>query len=205
MSTNNISRPSPDDFITAEDNPLWLKSPSPFDTLDNEWYQIIIFYVFHSPASGVSARSKSLDSYDWGTKSKDNDFKLLKKRLIEYSGLTKATFRCEDSWANLKKAFKETDLFEFPTDLTRERIVYRKTKSREIDSMLAHIRNAFAHGRLEFYTCGGDVFAVMEDIGDKKHVSARIIVSKQTLLNWKVIIEAGPFTSEYELEKSLNR
>lgn len=205
MATNNISRPSPDDFITAEANPLWLKSPSPFNTLDNEWYQIIIFYVFHSPASGVSARSKSLDSYGWGTKSKDDDFKLLKNRLIKYSGLSKATFRCEDTWANLKQAIQETDLFVFPTDLTCERIAYRTGKKREIDSLLSHTRNSFAHGRLSFYTCRENVYIAMEDIDTKKHVSARIIVSKQTLLNWKVIIEAGPFTSEYELEKSLNR
>ena len=199
---SNISTPTPDDYLIAEDSPLWLSTPSPFDTLDNEWYQIIIFYVFHAPVAGVSARAKPLSSYGWGTKSGKNDFKQLKKRLIKYSNISEKIFRCEDGWANLKQAFLETDLFEFPTDITHERVAYRKAKSGESDSLLSHIRNSFAHGRLSFYASGEDVYIAMEDIDNKKHVSARMILSKQTLLHWKTIIEAGPNTTEKDLEKT---
>ena len=200
---SNIPKPTPDDYLIVEDNPLWLSTPSPFDTLDSEWYRIIIFYVFHVPVTGVSARAKPLDSYGWGSKSKNNDFKRLKKRLIKYSDITEEAFRCEDGWASLKQAFQATDLFVFPTNITRERVAYRKVKSGESDSLLSHIRNSFAHGRLSFYANGEDVYIAMEDIDNNKHVSARMIVSKRTLLYWKTIIEAGPFITEEELERTL--
>ena len=119
---SNIPKPTPDDYLIAEDSPRWLSTPSPFDTLDNEWYQIIIFYVFHVPVSGVSARAKPLDSYGWGVKSGNADFKLLKKRLIKYSSIKETLFRCEDVWAHLKQAFQVTNLSDFPTDITRERV-----------------------------------------------------------------------------------
>ena len=201
---SNIPKPAPEDYIIAEDDPLWLSTPSPFDTLDNEWYQIIIFYVFHVPVSGVSARAKPLNSYGWGSKSGYADFRQLKKRLIKYSSITEKDFRCEDRWTDLKDAFRATDLFAFPTDITRERVAYRKAKSGESDSLLSHIRNSFAHGRLSFYAKGEDVYIAMEDIDNKKHISARMILNKQTLLRWKTIIEAGPSMAEEELEKILN-
>lgn len=200
---SNIPKPTLDDYLIAEDSPLWLSTPSPFDALDNEWYQIIIFYVFHVPVAGVSARAKPLDSYGWGAKSGNADFKQLKKRLIKYSNITEESFRCEDGWANLKQAFQENDLFVFPTDITRERVAYRKAKSGESDSLLSHIRNSFAHGRLSFYASGEDVYIAMEDIDNKKHISARMILNKQTLLRWKTIIEAGPSMAKEELEKNL--
>ena len=62
----------------------WLKTPSPFDSLDDDWKSIIVFYVFHVPAKGISARSKAIESFGWGSKSRDNDFKELKRRLIKY-------------------------------------------------------------------------------------------------------------------------
>ena len=45
----------------------------------------------------------------------------------------------------------------------------------------------------------------MEDIDNKKHISARMILNKQTLLRWKMIIEAGPSMAEEALEKALNK
>lgn len=202
--SSNIKQPTSDDYLIAEENQLWLSTPSPFDVLDNEWYQIIIFYVFHVSVAGVSARAKPLDSYGWGLKSKNNDLKQLKKRLIKYSGMTKEEFQCKDTWASLKQAFQETDLYVFPTNTTRERVAYRKTKFGENDSLLSHIRNSFAHGRLSFHANGEDVYVAMEDIDDKKHISARMIVSKQTLLRWKIIIESGPFISEDTLEEKMS-
>lgn len=202
---SNIPKPTPDDYLIAEDSPRWLSTPSPFDTLDNEWYQIIIFYVFHVPVSGVSARAKPLDSYGWGAKSGNADFKLLKKRLIKYSSIKEKLFRCEDAWVDLKQAFQATNLSDFPTDIACERVAYRKAKSGESDSLLSHIRNSFAHGRLSFYANGEDVYIAMEDIDNKKHISARMILNKQTLLRWKMIIEAGPSMTEEALEKALNK
>ena len=67
-----IQKPSAEDYILAESRPEWLDTPSPFDDLDEEWKQLIIFYVFHVPVVDMSARAKPLESYGWGTKSKND-------------------------------------------------------------------------------------------------------------------------------------
>ena len=111
---------------------------------------------------------------------------------------------CEEGWAKLKKAILNNRLDPFPSKIMEERVTYRKVKSGEVDSLLAHIRNSFAHGRLAFYLEQNEVYFVMEDIDDKRHVSARLILSKGTLIRWKTIIESGPFLTNDELEKRLD-
>lgn len=192
-------KPSNDDFIFAEENAKWLKTPSPFDSLDDDWKSIIVFYVFHVPVADLSARAKPLESFGWGRKSDKDDFKKLKSRLIKYGNMTTESFICEDGWAKLRGSFAANNLLAFPVDIASERVTYRKTKSGENDSLLSHIRNAFAHGRLSFYTNFGETFVAMEDVDDKRHVSARMIVSKKTMLRWKTIIESGPFMTTEEL------
>lgn len=194
-----IAQPSNDDYIFAEAGAGWLNTPSPFDALDEEWESIIIFFVFHVPVVDLSARAKPLESFGWGTKSSKDDFKRLKNRIIRFGNMTSTSFVCEDGWAKLKESFASNNLLEFPVDIEYERVSYRKTKSGENDSLLAHIRNAFAHGRLSFYNKSGETFIAMEDVDDKRHVSARMILSKKTLCRWKIIIEAGPFKTDDEL------
>lgn len=201
---DTIPKPDQKDFIFAEGTPKWIETTSPFDSLDEDWYKIIIFYVFHVPVQGISARAKSLGSFGWGIKGKNNDFKKLKQRLIKYGNMTENEFRCEESWGALKQAIQENNLSDFPTEITCERVSYRKTKSGINDSLLSHIRNSFAHGRLAFYSADSQVYIAMEDVDDKHHVSARMILSKQTLLRWKTIIEVGPHLSCEELEKAIN-
>ena len=198
-----ISKPAETDYIIAEERPKWTETPSPFDKLDEEWYKIIIFYVFHVPVKDISARAKPLESFRWGIKDNKNDFKKLKSRLVKYGNMTKNEFRCEESWIKLKQAIEENNLIDFPSELVRERVSYRKTKSGVNDSLLSHIRNSFVHGRLAFYSVNSKIYIAMEDIDNKHHVSARMILSKQTLLRWKTIIEGGPQLSCEELENTL--
>lgn len=194
---NSVSKPNPEDYIIAQDNPDWLNTPSPFDALDDDWISIIVFFVFHVPIINTSARAKTLESYGWGKKSKKDDFKQLKRRLIKYGNMHKKDFFCEDSWAKLKESIIKKDLYEkFPHDICRERVAYRKNKSGENDSLLSHIRNSFAHGRLAFIKENEVTYIVMEDVVDKNHVSARMILSKTTLLRWKMIISSGPYVSD---------
>ena len=201
---STIPKPTAEDYIFADNNPNWLITPSPFDELDDEWYQIIIFYVFHVPVSDVSARAKSLESFVWGSKSKNNDFKQQQRKLIKYGNMSDGSFLCEDGWAKLKVAFQNNGLDNFPSEINQERVTYRKTKAGENDSLLSHIRNSFAHGRLAFYLDNDEVYVAMEDIDDKKHVSARMVISKRTLLRWKTIIESGPFITNDDLESKLS-
>lgn len=198
---NNIQQPVVEDYITVESNPEWLNTPSPFDELDEDWISIIVFFVFHVPVSDVSARAKSLECYQWGAKSKKDDYKKLKRRLIKYGNMSKESFICEGGWASLRQSIIDNDLFYgFPHVINRERVTFRKSKLGENDSLLSHIRNSFAHGRLSFYRENDSTYIAMEDIDDKKHVSARMILSKVTLLRWKEIISLGPFVNDNELD-----
>ena len=104
----------------------------------------------------------------------------------------------------MKIAFQNNGLDNFPSEINQERVTYRKTKAGENDSLLSHIRNSFAHGRLAFYLDNDEVYVAMEDIDDKKHVSARMVISKRTLLRWKTIIESGPFITNDDLESKLS-
>lgn len=197
---NKIPRPSADDYLFADEHPGWLNTPSPFDELDEIWKELIVFYVFHVPVSGMSARAKTLESYGWGTQSKKGDLKKLKNRLVKYGNMTDKTFECKDGWSGLKESYINNNLIDFPQDIACERVSYRKTKSGVNDSLLSHIRNSFAHGRLAFYSKNDKTYIAMEDIDDKKHVSARLILSKETLCCWKSIIELGPSISSEELK-----
>ena len=90
---------SKENYVIAN-NDEWLKTPSPFDSMDDDMKIIIVFFVFHIPVKGVSARGKTLKEYGWGNKSRTNDFKELKKRLIEFGKINKEYFVCAD---NLEK------------------------------------------------------------------------------------------------------
>ena len=191
-----------EDYVFKEENPAWLNTPSPFDNLDNEWMDIIIFFVFHVPVLNVSARAKPLAFYNWGQKSRTDDLKQLKRRLIKYGNMSKESFLCKESWAEIKQAFIDNDLYEnFPCNVCKERVAYRKCQSGENDSLLLHIRNSFAHGRLAFFDINEKIYIAMEDIDNRNHVSARMILSKTTLLCWKTIISSGPYVTDEEYEK----
>lgn len=73
--------------------------------------------------------------------------------------------------------------------------MYNKKKNQFI-SVFYHLRNAFAHGRLNMIDIGlkDDYVFIFEDIQKKKEmckVTARMILRKSTLLKWIDIIEAG--------------
>ena len=183
-------------------NDEWLQTPSPFDVIDEDMKIIIIFFVFHIPVEGVSARGKSLKEYGWGKKSKTNDFKELKRRLIEFGEMNEKYFVCEDNFEKLKSALTKNQLIDFPKDIENQKVVFKKDKSSMIDSLIFHIRNAFAHGRVALYKNGQ--YIVMEDINPKsKVISARMILKKETLMKWIYIIRKGPLAEENELKKEL--
>lgn len=184
------------------DNDEWLQTASPFDVIDEDMKIIIIFFVFHIPVEGVSARGKSLKEYGWGKKRKANDFKELKRRLIEFGEMKTENFVCVNNFENIKRALEENELIDFPGNIEKQKLVFTKNKNGINESLISHIRNAFAHGRVAFYKNGQ--YIVMEDINPKnKVVSARMILKKETLMNWIYIIRKGPFAEENELKKEL--
>lgn len=194
-------RPPKEKLEFANFNAEWLNTPSPFNELDNEWLRIIVFFVFHIPVQGVSARGTTLSAFHWGEKSRSDDFKLLKSRLIAYAGIEKDQFKSVDKWEDMRPALSDNGLLVFPQDLQDIRITYRNDKGGVCDSLCNHIRNSFAHGRLAFYEVEGNTYIAMEDIDSKHTITARMILSKTILLRWIEIISLGPFISKEELDK----
>ncbi len=196
-------RPPNDELIFADFDAEWLNTPSPFDELDDDWISIIKFFVFHIPVKGVSARGRTLSNYHWGEKSKQNDFKVLKARLIAFGNMNEDAFKCVDNWNEMQNALSGNSLIAFPSDITNARVTYRNDKGGVCESLCNHIRNAFAHGRLAFYQQDEETYIALEDIDDKKTVTARMMLSKTILLRWIKIIEAGPFSTEDDLKQAL--
>ena len=72
-------------------------------------------------------------------------------------------------------------------------------------SVFYHLRNAFAHGRLNMVDVDGECVFLFEDIQENKKkgeikVTARMILRKSTLLKWIEIIENGE--KEYQRDDS---
>ena len=61
-----------------------------------------------------------------------------------------------------------------------------KAKCGEAESVLTHIRNAFAHGLTYFFDNGNVLF---EDRNNYGTITARIILKQQTLLDWITLID----------------
>lgn len=192
-------KPEKSKLISVNFHEKWLETPSPFDSLDSEWLEIIIFFVFHVPAEGVSARGKTLDQFDWGRKSKAHDFKQLKARLIKVANMTENSFVHNEKWIDMKDGLTNNDLEFFPDNVDKPRLTFRKHKSGICDSLCSHIRNSFAHGRLAFFDKDGEVYVAMEDIDNQNDVTARMILSKTILRRWVIVISEGPYAKKEDV------
>lgn len=196
-----ISKLNPEDYIVADDNPAWLNTPSPFNELDDDWISIIVFFVFHVPAIGVSARSKKMEYYGWSNRKDSQDYKNLIEKLIKYSKMERKSFCYKDKNKDFKREIIKNNFYgNFPPDLIEEKVIFKKQKYGQVDSLLHHIRNSFAHGRIAFCKNNNITYIIMEDINKNNNVSARMILSKTTLLRWKTIILSGPNKSNEDLD-----
>lgn len=180
--------------IWVDENPQWLKWIAPNGFEDSDLYRIVIFYVFHSPCPGLSAMGKSLEEYGWKTPWRQ-PFSL--KRQLKQAASNYDLLYAVDKYKKFEENLVASDLMEnFPSTFQKERICFYHNKGAQFVSVFYHIRNAFAHGRLNIVEADNECFFVLEDVlppsknGEKK-LSARMIIKKQTLLNWIEIIEGG--------------
>lgn len=180
---------------TAPMNPGWIKRKVPDNYADDDLKRIVLFYVINTPCTALSSSGIPLTDYGW---SKDVWKKrALSQLLFGVAGLKKdVTFFtanktnetksvCEK--AKMKKKFHEKRSIE-------KVFVYRQSGYNDFMSVLYHIRNAFAHGRLAMYESRDDedIWFVLED-GIKRNgeflVRSRMILKKSTLLKWIDILE----------------
>jgi len=180
--------------VTTEKNPKWLQQIAPARFEDKDLFKIVVFFVFHSPCQSLSALSKTLQEYGWNTPWKKPYY--LNKQLKQASSNFNLLFST-DAYNKMDEALEKAELIDnFPSNLIQERVcIYDKEKNQFL-STFYHIRNAFAHGRLNMVDVDGECVFILEDIVENKKkrtckVSARMILKKSTLLKWIEIIETG--------------
>lgn len=196
--------------IITEIHPHWLDTVVPNEYEDSGLYEIILFFVIHSPCIGQSAQGVSLTEYGWKPKPWYSP-KYLKDKL------DKAIFgdgmRLLKMADNKEKLLSEIDSLDLNDDFYNHRdsqrmlysIINNKGCGNEYMSLFYHIRNSLAHGRLAMYPAkNNDITFVMEDgkkiskdKEDKFEVSARIIINKSSLLRIIEVIKNPPIENDY--------
>ena len=97
----------------------------------------------------------------------------------------------------MDEALRKANLYDgFPADLESERICVYDNMHNQFLSVFYHLRNAFAHCRLNMVDIDGECVFILEDVIHEKKtnalkLSARMIIKKSTLLNWIDLIEGG--------------
>ena len=178
--------------LFVERKPEWLHWITPEEFDDKELYRIVIFYVFHSPCPQISSMGRTLEEYGWSTPWRKPFYlnRHLRKSSTNFNLIYSA-----DSYDNLEKALRKANLLDaFPCDLHTERICIYDNKKNQFLSVFYHLRNAFAHCRLNMVDVDGECVFILEDVvrsKDKNKISARMILRKSTLLKWIDIIESG--------------
>lgn len=178
----------------SDRNPDWIRWIAPEHFNDQDLFRIVIFFVFHSPCSNLSSMGKTLDEYGWSAPWRKPYY--LNKQLRQAS-LYELVVYSAKGYNEMDVALEKADLKEtFPSDFSRERICIYDNQGNQFLSVFYHIRNAFAHCRLNMVDVDGDCVFIFEDVQPKKNsnqlkVSARMILRKSTLLKWIDLIENG--------------
>lgn len=195
---------------TTERNPEWLNWLAPDRFNDKDLFRIVIFFVFHSPCAQLSAMRKTLLEYGWTAPWKKPYY--LNKQLRQAASNYELLFSAK-GYDEMDVALEKADLnATFPSDLSRERICIYDNQGNQFLSVFYHIRNAFAHCRLNMVDIDGECVFILEDVQPKKNtdqlkVSARMILRKSTLLKWIELIENGErgYTKSTELNNPKGR
>lgn len=180
--------------ITTDRNPAWINWIPPDDFDDKDLFRIVIFFVFHSPCAHLSFMGKTLSEYGWGTPWKKPYY--LNKQLRQAASNYDLLFSAKN-YDEMDAALEKANLKgAFPSDFSRERICICNNQENQFLSVFYHIRNAFAHGRLNMVDVDGECIFILEDVRPNKNsnqlkVSARMILRKSTLLKWIDLIENG--------------
>lgn len=180
--------------VYTDRNPSWLQwiAPAAFD--DADLFRIVIFFVFHSPCPKLSSMGKSLQEYQWNTPWKKPYYL---NRQLKQASTNKYLLFSAASYAAMDVALDKADLNDdFSSDLLRERICIYDNQKNQFMSVFYHLRNAFAHCRLNMIDVDGECVFILEDVqpsqkSDRLKVSARMVLKKSTLLKWIDIIEGG--------------
>ena len=178
---------------TSSMNPGWIKKKVPATYADDDLKRIVLFYVINTPCTQLSSSGIPLTEYGWDKdvwKTRD-----LVELLFSVAGLERGkTFFVAKKIDEMKDTCEKAEMKKgFHKDQSVEKIViYQQPGYNTFMSVLYHIRNSLAHGRLAMYGAGKEIVLVLED-GVKKNgefqVRSRMILKKSTLISWIDILE----------------
>lgn len=181
-------------YITTERNPNWINWISSDNFNDSDLFRIVIFFVFHSPCENISSMGKSISEYGWSAPWKKPWY--LNRQFRQVASNYEILYSA-DAYSAMDAALQKAELKDnFPSDFSRERICIYNNQKNQFLSVFYHIRNAFAHCRLNMVDVDGECVIAFEDVqpngkSDDLKVSARMILRKSTLLKWIELIEKG--------------
>lgn len=180
--------------VAVDFHPIWLDYITPERFNNAELNRIVTFFVFHSPCSELSAMSKCLREYGWDTPWRKPQY--LQRKLKTASFNENLLFSAQ-TIDDMRQALEKADLLEdIMANPGTERIAVYNNKKNQFMSVFYHLRDAFAHGRLNMIDIGveGDYAFILEDVSKRKEayrVTARMVLRKSTLIKWIDLIEAG--------------
>lgn len=190
-----MEKRTPSGYVETEYHPAWLEDIAPERFNNTELFRIVTFFVFHLPCCDLSAMSRSLLYYNWDSPWRKPQS--LRKRLISESTNPHLLFSAE-ARNDFLQATEKAGLVDFPKNKECESIAIVNNKRTQFISVFAHLRDSFAHGRLNMYDIGAadDYVFAFEDVAKNKkknryEVTARMILRKSTLLKWIDLIEHG--------------
>lgn len=160
-------------------NPKWINE------IDKETFLSIIdiykFYVLNTPITGISAQSKDISEYGWNSEQMWSDKYYFIDKLDKLIYENVETLK---SGMTLKK-YMNKNIDESLLNLYKNEMILFNNKKKINDMPIKfyyffnHIRNSLAHGR---FIIKDDLF-IMEDISNKKIITAIIIIKKSRLIN----------------------
>lgn len=192
--------------VYASRNAAWLQWIAPDRFNDADLFRIVTFFVFHSPCPELSSMGRSLSEYGWSAPWRKPYYlnRQLRQAATNYNLIYSA-----DGYDAIEVALEKASLKDnFPSDLETERICIYDNQNNQFLSVFYHLRNAFAHCRLNMVDVDGDCIFVIEDVQPKRNnqqlkVSARMILRKSTLIKWIDLIEAGE--AEYRKNRRIQK
>lgn len=153
---------------------------TPFETGIKNFTSVAKFYMYYAPNLGTPQSRGRIEGAEADA--------VLKQMLKDANMEKKSRFLMSIR----KESWKKVDLEENEIDFEIPRMLCKRNKNEsELQALLRHIRNAFAHGNVFIWRKrkGNFVFLVDYDDDKKKKMSAKILVSQMILERWKAILE----------------
>lgn len=165
--------------------------------VEGELKEVVRFYLLQAPIKKSDAKATSLKALrDFGWKD-SKGLNELERKLLASSDIASFVMMRSVSISNTLKSMDLDDevciehpraVLQWPTSvsLNEDGTIRKSSTETRMVCLFRHIRNAIAHSGT--YALGNEML-LLEDNDNRGAVTARILIRKQTLLDWIEIVE----------------